>query len=144
MSSDNGSGTVTELGPDVEDASGLTPGEAPGGMPKVRFATGTLKLRDLKRAKVMLGGRDPFELMDDQLDAMTLTLWCVRSRTDPSYTWEQAEDASLDDFETIEDDDAPPPPTAAPTTSGNTRGASNGTGTKPSARRKRTSAGSTT
>jgi hypothetical protein len=144
MSSDNGSGTVLDLAPvedPVEDPPDPdeTQDAAQAAVPKVRMAPGQLTIRDLKRARTVLEGRNPFELLEDPLEAMTLTVWCVRSRTDPALTWEQAEGACLDDFEQVGDDE-PPPPTAAPTPNGSGRGKSTATSSKPRQR----SAASTT
>jgi hypothetical protein len=66
---------------------------------------------DLKRARVALDGRDPWELLEDPLDAMVLAIWCLKSRTDPTFTFEQAENTRLGEFDLA---DANPPQTPGP------------------------------
>jgi len=87
-------------------------------------------MRDLKRARVMLDGRSPIEMLEDPVDAMTLTIWCLASRDRPELTFDEAEDMPLGDFDmftTVGGDDGPPP-AASPEPSG-----------KPSGRRGETS-----
>lgn len=82
---------------------------------KLRLDPNLLTPRDLKRAKVVLDGRNPFDLLGDPVEAITLTVWCLRSRTDPAYTWDQAEDTPLGEFDMAGEEmepPAPPPPTA--------------------------------
>jgi pyruvate/2-oxoglutarate dehydrogenase complex dihydrolipoamide acyltransferase (E2) component len=83
---------------------------------KISLNTSQLTLRDLKRAKAgPLGGRSPFEVMNegDQLEIGQLIAWCVRSRDDPEFTWADAEDLTLGDFEFKGADDDEPPPTGS-------------------------------
>lgn len=71
---------------------------------KLRLDPSQLTPRDLRRAKLMLEGRNPWELLEDPVDAVVLTIWCLRSRSEPDYTWEQAEDTPLGAFELNEDE----------------------------------------
>ena len=65
-----------------------------------------LTLADLKRARAgPLSGRNPIELLSDPLERMTLIIWCVRTRHDPEFTWADAEQAELYDFEEFRPDD---------------------------------------
>lgn len=78
---------------------------------KIRLNVSQLTLRDLKRARAgPLEGRDPFEMMGsgDQLEIAQLIAWCLRSREDPEFGWEDAADLNLSDFEFTKDDDEPP------------------------------------
>lgn len=89
----------------------------PGAKPKEKLDPRHITLRDLKRAKNMLGGKDPMELMNDPLEAMTLTAWCLLSRTKPDMKLEDAEDVALDDFEQPPGD-LPPAAAEPPTSTG--------------------------
>lgn len=64
--------------------------------PWLRF--GALKPSDLRRARVVLGGRNPSELLEDPLEAPLLILWCLLSREDPTLTWQQMEDLTFDEI----------------------------------------------
>jgi hypothetical protein len=53
----------------------------------------SLCLDDMKRARKMLKGRNPWEILDNKdepEDRIALIIWCLRTREDPSYTLEQA------------------------------------------------------
>lgn len=82
---------------------------------KIALTLKQLTLRDLRRARVALGGRDPFEIMGggDQLEMAQLIGYCLRSRDDPEYSWEDAEQMEIDEFAWIGDDDDEPPPTGS-------------------------------
>lgn len=82
---------------------------------KVRLDPSQLTPRDLRRAKVMLEGRNPWELLEDPVDAVVLTIWCLRSRDDCEFTWDQAEDTPLGDFEVVSEDDSAPLPGSSST-----------------------------
>lgn len=115
-----------------------------GDSPKLRLDPSQLTMRDLKRARSgPLDGRNPFELLEDPLDAVTLAIWCLRSRTDPEFTWDAADDMSIGEFDMPADEDGTPPPMASPAPSGKPtarRGEANGaTSSAP----KRSSAAST-
>lgn len=85
-----------------------------------------LTSRDMARARVMLRdqskGEDPYELLDDDGDPenrdkrRVLIIWCLRSRTDPDFTWDMAWDVPFAEvYGDDEDEDAEPdPPTARP------------------------------
>ena len=83
---------------------------------KIRLDPGQLTPRDLQRAKVALDGRNPWELLEDPLDALILTIFCLRSRDDPEFTYEDALDVPLGDFELVNEEE-PPPPSPATTSS---------------------------
>jgi hypothetical protein len=117
---------------------------------KLRLDPSLLTPRDLKRAKVVLDGRNPFEMLEDPVDAMTLTVWCLRSREDPEFTWDQAEDTPLGDFDmAVEDEqeaDGSPPSTAELATSGLELGSSatttGGNGSSGSSKKRRSATSS--
>jgi hypothetical protein len=80
---------------------------------KIRVDPDSLTPRDLRRARVVLDGRNPFELLDDPLDRVVLTIWCLVSRDDSSFTWDQAEDMPFSRLDTA-GEDAEPDPQIAP------------------------------
>lgn len=86
---------------------------------KLRLDPDELTPGDLKRARVALDGRNPWEMLEDPLDAMILAIWCLKSRTDPDFTFEQAENTRLGEFDM---GDASPPPTPGPAANGGSPG----------------------
>lgn len=101
---------------------------AEGGTAKLMVDPDLLTPRDLRRARVALDGRNPFELLDDPLDRVVLTIWCLVSRDDPSFTWDQAEDMPFSRLETGGGDTEPDPPTAPPGSRGRGRAPSGTSG----------------
>jgi hypothetical protein len=72
---------------------------------------GLLSPGDLRRARVMLGGQSPHELMQEFESMLQLMAWCIHSRTDPAYTWEQAGTDPLNlTFDMAGEDAEPDPP----------------------------------
>lgn len=112
---------------------------------KIPLKAEILTLRDLKRAKVVLEGRDPFEVLGsgEQLEIAQLIGWCVRSRDDPEYGWDDAADLNLSDFEFGGDSDEPPP-TASPAEPGGSDATSEppSSTTRPPKRARKASSGS--
>ena len=86
---------------------------------KIRLDPEELTPGDLKRARVALEGQNPWEMLEDPIDAMILAIWCLKSRSDPTFTFEQAENTRLGDFDM---GDAVPPPTEPPAASGGSPG----------------------
>jgi hypothetical protein len=78
--------------------------------PRLRLDPDLLTPHDLRRARDVLDGRNPWELLDDPIDRVTLTIWCLLSRDDPSFTWDQADNSPFGLFDTAGDDDRRPPP----------------------------------
>ena len=107
---------------------------------KIRLDPAQLTPRDLKRAQVALKGQNPWELLEDPLDALILTIFCLRSRDDPEFTYEDALDVPLGDFELVNEEEPPPPSPATPSLNGSPAASESGKGRKPS----RSSAASTT
>ncbi len=96
--------------------------------------------KDMKRARKLLtamavasGDEDmvtnPWELLEDPDERFTLTIWCLKSRTDPSFTWEQAEDTPFSEFDPPTDPNLPR--SEAPSSPGSRPKASGKTGRKP-------------
>jgi hypothetical protein len=86
---------------------------------KVVIDPDLLTPKDFKRARVALGGRDPWELLrgEQQEDRAVLIAWCLLSRDDPDLTFEQLEEAPFGTF--VEPDEAEPdPPTPGPSSNG--------------------------
>jgi hypothetical protein len=86
--------------------------------------------RDMQRAKValaeVLGDRDPYDMIEERATAVPFTIWCLRSRVDPSFTWEQALDTPfLGDFEPFG-----PPQIPGPAANGGSPGRSTASGSK--------------
>lgn len=93
-----------------------------------------LTTRDMMRARAMLKEQaglpdtDPYDIIDPTGDPdlrRNLVIWCVLSRKDQSFTWEQAWDTPLEAMfpedeepatagETAEDGEAEAPPTPGP------------------------------
>lgn len=77
-----------------------------------------LTSRDMARARVMLKdqseGEDPYDLLDDEGDAVNrdkrrvLIIWCLWSRKDPAFTWDQAWDVPFDEIYADDDEDGVP------------------------------------
>jgi hypothetical protein len=71
--------------------------------------------RDMARAKValaeMLDGRSPYDMVEgDVEDAVPFTIWCLKSRANPAFTWEDALDTPfLGDFDPVSPPQTPPP-----------------------------------
>lgn len=71
-----------------------------------------LNSRDMRRARTMLEGRNPYELLDDPIDRVPLIVWCLASRDNPDFTWDQALDIPFSRLQFGSDE--PDPPTAPP------------------------------
>jgi len=82
-----------------------------------------LTMGDMRRARERLKdklGRDPVELLNGEFDEQaTFIVWCVRSRADEAFTWEQAEAVPFGELQWPEE--PPPPPTPEPAKPGSTR-----------------------
>jgi hypothetical protein len=100
---------------------------------KILLDPNQLTMADLRRAKVALGGRNPWELLDDPIEAVVITIFCLRSRDDPEFTMDDAALVPLGEFEMAEDDE-PPPPTAGPEPNGEEPGSDAATSSKPKRR----------
>jgi hypothetical protein len=75
---------------------------------RYRLDSDELTPNDIKRARVMLKGRNPWEVLAHEDDMFTLMIWCCKSRTDPSFTWEQAENTPFGEFDPAVPRDPPP------------------------------------
>lgn len=99
-----------------------------------------LTSRDMARAREMLRdqskGEDPYDLLDEDEDPenrdkrRVLIIWCLKSRTDPEFTWEQAWDVPFAEVYGDEEDDQAPP-TPGPESSGTGPGVSDDASSKP-------------
>jgi hypothetical protein len=84
---------------------------------KLRPDPDLLTSQDMRRARVMLkelhgdGAPSPYDLLTSENfeDKLPLVIWCLKSRTDPDYTWEQADTMPYGDLDLSTDE--PPPPT---------------------------------
>ncbi|HEY3261849.1 MAG TPA: hypothetical protein VGJ95_16555 [Pseudonocardiaceae bacterium] len=85
---------------------------------KVRLDPDLLTFRDMKRARVVLGGRNPWELLEDPDERGILIVWCIRSRTDPAFTWDDAENTSFGQLEAASGGEPPPQQGGKPGSSG--------------------------
>lgn len=68
-------------------------------------------LRDMQRARVMLGGENPWEVLGNRKDPerrIALIIWMLRSRTEPDYTLDDALDAPASSYAMADDDPEPP------------------------------------
>lgn len=75
---------------------------------RLRIDPELLTPRDMLRAKVLLDGRNPYEVANDPAEAVPLTIWCLMSRTNPEFTWDQALDFPFSRLDMASDE--PPPP----------------------------------
>jgi len=82
---------------------------------KISLDPKQLTMRDLKRARAgPLEGRSPYDLFEDELESRVLVIWCVRSRDDPEFTWDDAQDVPYSDISMrVGEDDDPPPLTGS-------------------------------
>src|SRR4249919_2783153 len=60
--------------------------------PRITLDPDLLNSRDMLRVRSVLGGRNPYEVLDDPLERVPLIVWCLMTRADPSFTWDQALD----------------------------------------------------
>jgi hypothetical protein len=112
--------------------------DAAAALPKIVLDADLLTPADMKRARVVLDGRNPFELLDDPIDRVVLVIWCMRSRQDPSFTWAQAEATPFGEVQAA-GDDRPPDSAASSSSTGSPPARNNGNRPK----RSRSSAAST-
>jgi hypothetical protein len=92
--------------------------------PRVSLDPDDTTPRDMLRARKMHAerdGRDLDEVMDDRIERGATIIWCLRSRDDPSFTYDMALDTPYRD---VIGEDEPPPPTAPPTKPGSGSGRS--------------------
>jgi hypothetical protein len=111
---------------------------------KQRLDPEVLTPRDMQRAKAgPLRGRSAYELMGDPEEMFPLIIWCLRSRDDPGFTWEQALDTPFSNYDMAGGQSPPESPTPAP--SGSTPRPSGGkrSKTKPAVSAAAPSSGST-
>jgi hypothetical protein len=85
--------------------------------------------RDLARARDALPGVDVSAMLSDPIDMITLTIFCLRRRDDPEFTWDQALDTPMSEFS----QPVPnvPPPTLPLDSSGRSGTTPNGSESKP-------------
>jgi hypothetical protein len=84
-----------------------------------RLSADQLTPRDMNRAKELLGdvlaGRSPYDMLEDMAEAVPFTIWCLRTRTDPAFTWDDALDAPfLADAQVGPSRPLTPPPSPKP------------------------------
>ena len=92
-----------------------------------RYLPTLLTSADMNRARTALGDRSAYDLLDDDYDRVPLTIWCLRSRTDPSFTWQQAlETPYLSEWV----EGPPGPPTTAAPPAGGANGAASASSKK--------------
>lgn len=103
--------------------------------PRITLDVDQLTPRDMKRARAgPLEGRNPFELLDDPIDRIVLLIWCLRSREDESFTWDQAEATPFHEVEAA--GDGRPPQTPGPESAGSKPGMNGNTGNTGSKRKR--------
>jgi hypothetical protein len=88
--------------------------------------------RDLARARDALPGVDVSAMLSDPIDMITLTIFCLRRRDDPEFTWDQALDTPMSEFSQVEGPPQTPPPASNGSSPGNTD-AKTSSGRRPSA-----------
>lgn len=95
---------------------------------KPRLHVDLLTPRDMIRARTALGGRNPNEMLEgnDTFERITLMIWCLKSRTNPDFTWDDALDTPFGEFDMSGDEPpeatgpggSPGPESETPTASG--------------------------
>jgi hypothetical protein len=86
---------------------------------KLRPNVDLINSADMRRARAMLrelygdDAPDPYDLVSamEFEDRMSIIIWCLKSRTDPTYTWEQAENTPYGELDLSRDE---PPPRIGP------------------------------
>ena len=96
-----------------------------------RYLPTLLTSADMNRARTalaeVLGDRSAYDMLDDDYDRFPLTIWCLRSRTDPGFTWQQAlETPYLSEWV----EGPPGPPTTAAPPAGGANGAASASSKK--------------
>jgi hypothetical protein len=81
-------------------------------------------LRAKKALKEVLGDRSPYELLDGE-EMYPFCIWAIRSRDDPTFTWEQALATPFYEFRL---GGGPPPRTPPPASSGSKPSRTGGAG----------------
>ena len=69
--------------------------------------------RDLATARKALPGVNVGAMLNDPIDMITLTIFCLRRRDDPEFTWDQALDTPMGEFKQPEGPLDPSTPTPA-------------------------------
>jgi len=64
--------------------------------------------RDLTMAKKALPGVDVSAMLSDSIDMITLTIFCLRRRDNPEFSWDDALDTPMSEFNQPEPKDPPP------------------------------------
>jgi hypothetical protein len=103
---------------------------------KVEADPDQLTPRDFRRARVALGGRDPWEMLrGHEEDRPVLIAWCLLSRDDPDLTFDDVEGWSFGQYILTEGEEATDRPPEA-------QSSTNGSGPKKTAARRSGSAAS--
>jgi hypothetical protein len=113
---------------------------------KVLIDADLLSAKDMRRARVALGGRDPWELLrGNQEDRAVLIAWCQLSRDNPELTWDAVDEANFGTYvEVTEDEDADRPPEGLTSSNGSRPEKNASKPNASAASRSRSSAASTT
>jgi hypothetical protein len=100
-----------------------------------RYLPTLLTPRDMHRAKKaladILDGRSAYDMLEDDDDRVPFTIWCLESRNNPGFTWDDALDTPY--LGEWKDGPAGPPTTAAPP-AGGAKNAAPGSSRKPNER----------
>lgn len=98
-----------------------------------------LTTKDVIRARPMLKEQaglehtDPWDLLDETGDPdlrRALVIWCVKSRTNPTFTWDQAMETPFGAMYPDDEEPEATPPTPGPTSSGSGPGESSNGGSR--------------
>lgn len=76
--------------------------------------------RDLKMARDALPGMDVSAMLGDSIDMITLTIFCLRRRDDPEFSWDDALDTPMSEFNQAEGPPQTPPPASNGSSPGST------------------------
>lgn len=112
---------------------------------KIRIDADLLTAKDMRRARVALGGRDPWELLrGEQEDRAVLIAWCQLSRDNPGLTWDEVEAMPFGTYVEVEEEEEQRPPEGLSSSNGSRPEKTGKTTSGATASRSRSSAASTT
>jgi hypothetical protein len=84
--------------------------------------------RDLKMAREALPGVDVSAMLSDNIDMITLTIFCLRRRDNAEFSWDDALDTPMSEFSQPAGSD--PPPTLPSEPLGRSESTPSGNGSK--------------
>lgn len=84
--------------------------------PKQILDPDKLTPRDLRMAREALPGMNVSAMLNDNIDMIALTIFCLRRRENPEFSWDEALDTPMSEFS--QSAGPPDPPTPEPAGNG--------------------------